>query len=136
LIVPVVDARPPHYRLYLAEAGHCDLEETIAGVQKRLQDELAANPYYEHAVRIGQLGQLEVRQLASVEAVRNAVDDRCARLGQKLGSVKPTMFDPSLDWPAVLEPLVVGREPSPNHAQPARASVRFTSINRGLAPSG
>jgi hypothetical protein len=117
LMAPVVDARPAHYRLYLAGHGACDLDAFVAALQGRLQDELAANPYYDHAVRIGQLGPLDVRQLASAQAARNAVDDRCARLGQKLGAVKPTAFDPSLDWPAVLEPLVVGRKPSASLVQ-------------------
>jgi hypothetical protein len=119
LVVPVAVARPPHYRLYMETTDGLLSEDTIATLQAQLQAELAENPYYGHAIQLGQLGPLDVRQLrAPVGLAWNAFVERCVARGQKVGAVKPTVFDPVPGWPEVFEPMAVPNRPVADVVQP------------------
>lgn len=127
LVVPVADARPPHYRLYLESADGRAAEDQLAILQSRLQAELIANPYYRHAIQLGQLDKLDVRPLATSAAVAwSAFVERCVARGQKVGAVKPTVFDPVPGWPEVFE-LMVLRKTRQSTAMPSTAPVATSS---------
>ncbi len=127
LVVPVADARPPHYRLYLEAGGGLLPLRQITALQERLQAEFVANPYYEHAIQLGQLAPLDVRQLAaSGGAAWCAFVECCVARGHKAGAVKPTVFDPVPGWPEVFEAMVAKttRSTAIPSAMPAATSSR------------
>jgi hypothetical protein len=107
LLVPVPD-RPPRYRLYLqgatppaADAGTALAAEVQAGLEE--------NPYYRHAVALGQLAPLEVLVLDPAAEPAWLVYERyCVARGQKCGDVKPAVLDRATDWPERLAPLLPG----------------------------
>jgi len=95
LLVPVLD-RPPRYRLYVQGPELADCV-TLA---TRLQAGLEENPYYRHAVAIGQLAPVEVACLAPQgEPAWRIVERRRLALGQKVGSIKPVALDGWPGWP-------------------------------------
>jgi hypothetical protein len=95
LLVPV-EGRPARYRLYFQAPAAVALPGTLrAGLEEALQ----ANPYYRHAVALGQLGPAEVHPLASDGEPAWAVyERRCLARGQKLGDIKPAALDAWAGW--------------------------------------
>jgi hypothetical protein len=97
LLVPV-EGRPARYRLYLqGDGGSTALFGTLqAGLEEGLQE----NPYYRHAVALGQLAPAEVQVLPSDgEPAWNVYERRCLARGQKLGNIKPAALDAWTGWP-------------------------------------
>ncbi|MFO0667996.1 MAG: hypothetical protein U0235_00025, partial [Polyangiaceae bacterium] len=63
----------------------------------KLDRALAANPHYDYARRLGQLGAVDV--VAVQDAARRYLAG-CASLGQRLGDVKPTALHRDTGWRA------------------------------------
>jgi hypothetical protein len=98
LLVPVV-AEPPRYRLYLQGLREESAPGWAASLQRSLEDGLRENPYYRHAVSLGQLVPVEVHQLGdTTEPARDLYERRCMTLGGKLGDIKPSAMDPRPGW--------------------------------------
>lgn len=103
MLVPV-DNGVRCYRLYLQGAS-------LSAAQKhdlaaRLEAGLSANPYYRHAVQLGQLARLEVELLTSSRDSAWSVYEReCLARGQKLGDIKPTVIDGWTGWSEKFAPL-------------------------------
>jgi hypothetical protein len=105
LLVPVAD-RPARYRLYLQQAGVTP--RALAEVRAELQKGLEENPYYRHAVALGQLAPVEVALLDPAgEPAWQLYEQRCVAAGQKCGDIKPTALDRRTGWPDVFTPLAV-----------------------------
>jgi hypothetical protein len=102
LLVPV-EGRPARYRLYLQARRPTSHLETLCTA---LQAGLEENPYYAYAVRLGQLGPVEV-QLLDPEGVSawSLYEERSLARGQKAGAIKPTALDAWLGWPEVFRQL-------------------------------
>jgi hypothetical protein len=100
LLVPVL-GRPPCYRLYLqggAGAGH--------PLSRSVQEELEGNPYFRHAVALGQLGPVEVQELDSqAEPAERVVERHFVGRGQKAGAIKPAVLDSWTGWPELFRDL-------------------------------
>jgi hypothetical protein len=98
LLVPV-EGRPARYRLYLQAPG---LPFHLGGLSMALQAGLEENPHYAYAVRLGQLGPVEVQLLdpGGVPAWSLYEQQALAR-GQKAGAIKPAALDAWLGWPEV-----------------------------------
>ncbi len=101
MVVPV-EGTPPHYRLYLGTAPMPRGPFSVETLATALEEGLSENPYYEHAVSLGQLGPVEVQLLDGAgESGRSRYERRCVELGQKLGDVKPTALDSRPGWAGV-----------------------------------
>jgi hypothetical protein len=102
LLVPV-EGRPAHYRLYLQAPAPPPHPGTLATA---LQVGLEENPHYAYAVRLGQLGPVEV-QCLDPEGVPawSLYEQRALARGQKAGVIKPTALDSWPGWPEVFGEL-------------------------------
>jgi hypothetical protein len=102
LLVPV-EGRPPAYRLYLQCPGLAP-EFALDALRHTLQAGLEENPYYRHAVQMGQLAPAEVRALPPGTSVGWHVYERvCLARGQKAGDIKPAALDGWTGWAEALE---------------------------------
>ncbi|MCY2930529.1 MAG: GH3 auxin-responsive promoter family protein [Planctomycetota bacterium] len=103
MLVPV-DSRPPRYRLYVQAPAPFDRRAIAAEVDA----ELRANPHYDYAVRLGQLGAAEVVSLHPGGPSAWGVYEReCVARGMRAGNVKPTMLDHRPDWSTIFDPLAL-----------------------------
>jgi hypothetical protein len=99
LLVPI-EGQPARYRLYLQ--GPPDAPE---GLREAVQAGLEENPYYRHAIRLGQLASLEVVVLPPGGESAWAIYERiCLARGQKAGDIKPTALDAWTGWPQEFGP--------------------------------
>lgn len=109
LLVPVL-GRPPCYRLYLqAPSGRIERSDSIAPF---LQAELEANPHYQYAVQLRQLGCVEVEWLEECEPAERIVERRMLAQGKIAGAIKPAALDSWTGWPALFQPLASSRTPA------------------------
>jgi hypothetical protein len=106
LMVPV-EENHRGYRLYV-QARNGELTSTkLAEVRAGVEAELAQNPYYDHAVRIGQLARLEVFGLSSRgESAWVVYERECLKRGQKLGDIKPVVLHAGAGWVQCFESLI------------------------------
>ncbi len=106
LLAPV-QASPPHYRLYVQFARDARLASaSLHDLKERIQAGLESNPYYRHAVQLGQLGCVQIQLIDSQgEHAMRIVERRWVEQGRKLGDLKPRVFDNRTDWPELLSPL-------------------------------
>jgi hypothetical protein len=107
LLVPVLD-RPPRYRLYVQGLPQAVARPLLDRIGDELQRGLEENPYYRHAVGLGQLGAVEVAALDPAGESGWLVYQR-HRLaeGQKCGDIKPVALDRRTVWPERLGALTV-----------------------------
>ena len=99
LLVPV-EGRPARYRLYL-QGPRCASETALRAA---LETGLEENPYYRHALRLGQLTAAEVFVLPPQGESGWSVYERvCLGRGQKAGDIKPTALDAWTGWPHEFE---------------------------------
>ena len=106
LLVPVAD-RPPRYRLYLQGPAAEQAAPLLPPLCRELQAGLEENPYYRHAVAVGQLAPVEAAVLdPDGEAAWLAVERRALEAGQKSGDVKPLALDRRPGWPERFAPLL------------------------------
>jgi len=108
LLVPVPGC-PPRYRLYL-QTLFPPTNEDLQLLQQELQAGLEENPYYRHAIGVGQLNPVEIVPLDPAQEPGWLIYQRelLAR-GRKWGDIKPAVLDRGTDWPSVLEPLRLAR---------------------------
>jgi hypothetical protein len=105
MVVPV-ETPQRSYRLYLQGRNGELTAAKLAAVRTGVEALLAKNPYYDHAVRFGQLGRLEVRGLSSSGAPAWQIYEReCLKRGQKLGDIKPLVLHGGSGWAECFEPL-------------------------------
>lgn len=83
----------PRYALFVESAADAPTPELAT----KLDRALAANPHYDYARRLGQLGAVDV--VAVQDAARRYLAG-CASLGQRLGDVKPTALHRDTGWRA------------------------------------
>jgi hypothetical protein len=92
MIVPL-RGEVPGYRLYLRAQNAEQLQGRCRQISRDTETGLCDNPYYRHAVELGQLRPLDVRVLNSeCEQAWQAYERACLARGSKLGSVKPTVL--------------------------------------------
>jgi hypothetical protein len=107
LLVPVL-GRLPHYRLYIQVRAATGAHPLLDELRVELQQALEENPYYRHAVGVGQLGVVEVTMLDPAGEPAWLVYERhCLDEGQKCGDIKPMALDRRTGWPERFEPLTV-----------------------------
>ena len=88
------------YRLFLQTAeSHRPPLEVLAN---QLESLLKANPYYRHAIEIGQLLPLEVAQLNDSADAQLLYTETLLARGQRLGNIKPTALDRWSGWSRVV----------------------------------
>jgi len=96
MLVPRRDT--PGYRLLLELGGtkQKPSNEIVAETMERL---LSENPWYDHAIRVGQLQRLEAtiddRGTGTLWAT---YEEKCMQIGMRRGDIKPTALDTRLDW--------------------------------------
>jgi hypothetical protein len=109
MLVPV-DAPQRGYRLYLQGRNGELSGAKLAEVRATVEAELKQNPYYDQALRIGQLTQLEVFGLSSNgESAWSVYERECLKRGQKLGDIKPAILHDWSGWPDCFAPLTNAR---------------------------
>jgi hypothetical protein len=101
LLTPVM-ARPPYYALFIQEeklAACPDLRSVLA---EAVGSRLESNPHYRHALRLGQLAPVKVHLVAGDDgSAWRLYESRCRERGQKIGAIKPCLFDPCTGWASV-----------------------------------
>jgi hypothetical protein len=109
MMVPVEEGQRV-YRLYVQRRnGELSLAK-LGILRARVEELLGENPYYNQAVRNGQLGTLQVHALSSQAEPAWAVYEReCLRRGQKLGDIKPVVLHSGREWVQCFEPLTETR---------------------------
>ncbi len=119
LLVPVLGT-PSRYRLYMPGA--------TGGIAERLEAGLRENPYYRHAVEMGQLAPVEVEALPpGMEHGWDVYERHCLERGQKAGDIKPAALDTWTGWPAEFRRAdVFARTPRPDR--------RYNAISRATMP--
>lgn len=80
----------PCYALYVQSSIN------PAALGPELEVKLRANPHYDYCRNLGQLGPLKVFRVR--QDAQEAYVNRCAELGQRAGSVKPTSLHRSGGW--------------------------------------
>jgi hypothetical protein len=80
----------PGYVLYIESSTNPEQ------VGPALECKLRANPHYDYCRRIGQLEPLEIYRIA--HNAQEMYVTRCAELGQRVGSIKPTSLHRSGGW--------------------------------------
>lgn len=95
------DVSPPGYCLLL----ECDASNARNLSQDTMADDLdrrlRENPYYRHAVEIGQLAAVNVRLIDGPEPAALIYQRECVRRGQRLGNIKPLSIDSEPSWQKV-----------------------------------
>ncbi len=91
LLAPVA-GRPPRYRLYVQAA------EIPPALAPALEEGLCENPYYRHAVHLGQLAPVEIAQLRDGASAWRIYERRCLARGQRVGAIKPAALDAWTGW--------------------------------------
>ena len=122
LLVPVL-SQPPRYRLYLQGS---DRRTDCKSVLRELQTGLEENPYYRHAVAIGQLAPVEVMLLDPAKGSAWMIyERRCLENGQKAGNIKPVAMDRWTGWAERFAPLLLdpASGDTPAHSLPSRESA-------------
>ncbi|HET7007722.1 MAG TPA: GH3 auxin-responsive promoter family protein [Candidatus Binatia bacterium] len=111
MLVPV--ERPQRsYRLYLQGRNGELTTEKLAMVRAGVEAVLAENPYYDHALRLGQLARLEVQALSSsAPPAWEIYENECLKRGQRLGDIKPVVLHGGSWWPEYFAPLTEARAP-------------------------
>ncbi len=106
LLVPAL-ASPPRYRLYLQGPSIELCAQSLGQLCLELQAGLEENPYYRHAVAVGQLAPVEAGVLDPAgEPAWLVYERRGLELGQKTGDIKPLSLDPWTGWPDRFAPLL------------------------------
>lgn len=105
MMVPVAEAQRG-YRLYIQGRNGELSAAKLTAVRARIEALLAENPYYDHALKIGQLGKLQVYGLSSgPESAWELYEHECLRRGQRLGDIKPMVLHSGQGWAECFEPL-------------------------------
>ncbi len=100
MLVPAAE-KPLRYILYLQGKDIDSTLEMCCRLATRLQTEMEKNPYYRHAVRMGQLAALQVIVLdPQGEAAWQIFERTCVARGQKLGDIKPVALHSGNHWTA------------------------------------
>jgi len=80
----------PAYVLYVESSTNP--EQVGSALERRLR----ANPHYDYCRSLGQLGPLQVYRIA--QNAHETYVNRCAELGQRIGSIKSTSLHRSGGW--------------------------------------
>jgi hypothetical protein len=105
LVCPVVDA-PARYHLYLQPLELATAAALLDEVQREFESGLMENPYYRHAVAVGQLAPAQVRLLDPAKgSAWQLYENRCIEDGQKCGNIKPIALDRRSGWVEVFARL-------------------------------
>jgi hypothetical protein len=93
LLAPELGERP-YYALFVEAPGVPDGE--LAQLAIEVESDLARSPSYATCRRLGQLGRVRAFRVQGHGSA--AYLERCSRLGQRAGAVKPTAFHPMPGW--------------------------------------
>jgi hypothetical protein len=98
-LVAAVAGRPARYRLFLQLGAEDMHTEGITRLAAGLNSGLSENPYYRHALRVGQLAPADVHVLSSsAESAWRIYERRCLANGQRAGNIKPVALDLWTGW--------------------------------------
>ena len=105
MLVPALGS-PPCYRLYL-QGSLENCAQWLPELCRELQEGLEENPYYRHAIAVGQLAPVEAGVLdPQGEPAWLIYERRCLENGQKSGDIKPLALDRWTGWPDRFAPLL------------------------------
>ena len=105
LLVPVLE-QPPRYRLYL-QGPPAAAANLLPQLARELQAGLQQNPYYRHAVALGQLAPAEATLLdPDAASAYMLLERRALERGQRIGNLKPAVLDSWTGWPERFAPLL------------------------------
>lgn len=97
LVVPEL-GRPSRYVCYVQGPG---VPDDLALARRQVQAGLEENPYYRHAVALGQLATLEISVLPENGPPAWQLYEACLlERGMKLGDIKPAALETWTGWPA------------------------------------
>jgi len=106
LLVPTLGS-PPRYRLYLQGPSLNTCTQWLPELCRELQTGLEENPYYRHAIAVGQLAPVEAGVLdPEGQPAWLVYECRWLEQGQKSGNIKPMALDCWTGWPDRFAPLL------------------------------
>jgi hypothetical protein len=106
MLVPALES-PPRYRLYLQGPSLDDCALWLSQLCRDLQAGLEENPYYRHAVAVGQLAPVEAGLMdPEGEAAWLVYERHLLEAGFKSGNIKPLALDRWTGWPDRFAPLL------------------------------
>jgi len=95
-----------YYCLYLQTANREIAPSEVESLRVAVEAGLRSNPYYAHALRLGQLSALRIQLLASTGETGWEIYERgCLARGQKLGDIKPASLHEWNGWHERFAPL-------------------------------
>lgn len=98
MMVPLSGAESG-YRLYIQEDQVEHWKAMCHALARDIESGLCENPYYCHAIQLGQLRPLVVRILETdFEEVWQTYERTCLARGRKPGEIKPSVLDPWTGW--------------------------------------
>ncbi|MBL8808893.1 MAG: hypothetical protein JNM43_01850 [Planctomycetaceae bacterium] len=63
---------------------------------------LSENPWYDHAIRVGQLQRLEATiDDRGTGILWETYEEKCMQIGMRRGDIKPTAVDTRFDWDVI-----------------------------------
>lgn len=101
LLVP--DAKRPGYRLFVSCS---QLMVPALEIRDAVETRLSDNPYYKHAVQVGQLSPLSITIVEHPGELVQAYEDQLALSGVRRGDIKPTILVPRQYADRVLKRLL------------------------------
>jgi hypothetical protein len=106
LLVPVLD-QLPRYRLYV-QGPPQSADALLPQLCSELQASLEENPYYRHAVALGQLARVEAVLLdPNAVSAFMVFERRALERGRRIGNLKPAVLDSWPGWPERFAPLLM-----------------------------
>lgn len=98
LLAPETSATPHGYVLFIETS---EPTPVLLAFARQLELALYENMQYAFAIRMGQLAPLRVFRIAGHGPATYL--QRCVAEGQRLGDIKPLMFDTRTDWPTLFQ---------------------------------
>jgi hypothetical protein len=93
-----VQGTPSRYRLFVEAQGAAQ-DGCSDDLAAALDAGLSKNPYYEHALRLGQLAGCDVLFLQrGARSAWDVYEGRCLARGQRAGDIKPVALDAWTGW--------------------------------------
>ena len=89
---------PPGYRLLIELNGESE-KPSASTIAATLESLLCENPWYDHAIQVGQLSRLRTTVDESNSRLQwDTYEEMCLKSGIRRGDIKPTSLETRFDW--------------------------------------
>jgi hypothetical protein len=97
---------PIGYRLLIEYDQTSPARPSAGQIGESMKRLLSENPYFDHAVKVGQLAPLTVIvNNGNDRPLWDVYEDQCLSAGMRRGDIKPTALETRFDWNSILRPV-------------------------------